>query len=73
MAPNRQKSETPPAALPGAGGAALRAAPPAFGATECGLRHSTFSDSEPRRGPFGSLGALGPPPPRVGCWAPSSL
>eukprot|EP00969_Alexandrium_andersonii_P103342 4560217-Alexandrium_andersonii.AAC.1 len=28
---------------------------------------------EPRRGPFGPLAALGPPPSRAGLWAPSSL
>eukprot|EP00969_Alexandrium_andersonii_P317898 14042658-Alexandrium_andersonii.AAC.1 len=33
----------------------------------------TFADSEPRRGPFGPLGVLGPRPRRAGFWGPSSL
>eukprot|EP00969_Alexandrium_andersonii_P349301 15430731-Alexandrium_andersonii.AAC.1 len=61
----------PLAALQGAGGAALRATPPALGPAEWGS--PSFADSEPQRGPFGPLGALGSPPPRVGFWAPSSL
>eukprot|EP00969_Alexandrium_andersonii_P366919 15469563-Alexandrium_andersonii.AAC.1 len=63
------ESRSPPAALPSAGGTALRAAPPAPGPAEWGS--PTSADSEPRRGPFGSLGVLGPRLPSTGFWAPS--
>eukprot|EP00969_Alexandrium_andersonii_P295558 13064740-Alexandrium_andersonii.AAC.1 len=39
----------------------------------CGMGTPTFADPEPRRGPIGPFGTLGPPPPRTGFWAPSSL
>eukprot|EP00969_Alexandrium_andersonii_P208860 9224101-Alexandrium_andersonii.AAC.1 len=54
--------------MSGAGGAARSAAPSVLGPAGWGSR--TFADSEPRRGPFGPVCALGPPPPRAGCWAP---
>eukprot|EP00969_Alexandrium_andersonii_P305404 13499783-Alexandrium_andersonii.AAC.1 len=57
-APNRRKSATP-ASLPHC--QAQEAPRPAF------------ADSEPRRGSLGTLGVLGPQPPRAGFWAPSSL
>eukprot|EP00969_Alexandrium_andersonii_P226800 10015896-Alexandrium_andersonii.AAC.1 len=53
----RRKSEALPAALPSAGGAALRAASPAHGPAEWGS--PAFADSEPWRGPFGPLGVPG--------------
>eukprot|EP00969_Alexandrium_andersonii_P313777 13863087-Alexandrium_andersonii.AAC.1 len=56
-APNRRQSGTPSAAPPVPGSTA-RVSP-------------TFAGSEPRRGTFGPLGALGPPPPRAGFWAPA--
>eukprot|EP00969_Alexandrium_andersonii_P102010 4502964-Alexandrium_andersonii.AAC.1 len=49
--------------------AARNAAPPALGYAVWGS--PPFADSEPRRGAFGPLGALGPPPPRAGFGAPS--
>eukprot|EP00969_Alexandrium_andersonii_P303787 13428838-Alexandrium_andersonii.AAC.1 len=65
------EGRTPPTALPSAGGAARRAAPPLPGPVEWGS--PTFADSEPRRGAFGPLGALGPRPPRAGFWTPTLL
>eukprot|EP00969_Alexandrium_andersonii_P352480 15437763-Alexandrium_andersonii.AAC.1 len=71
-APNRRKSETPLAALPSAGGAALRAKPPALGPAEWGS--PTLADSEPAAQmavwPVGRAGTVA----SSGCvLAPSSL
>eukprot|EP00969_Alexandrium_andersonii_P213299 9419010-Alexandrium_andersonii.AAC.1 len=55
---------------PSAGGAALRAAPLALGSVAGGGGSPTVADLEPRRGPIGLSGALGPQSLRAGCWAP---
>eukprot|EP00969_Alexandrium_andersonii_P297203 13134096-Alexandrium_andersonii.AAC.1 len=52
---NRQTSE-PCFSKAGAGGAAVRTAPPAPRSASWGS--SDFADSEPPRGPFGPLGEL---------------
>eukprot|EP00969_Alexandrium_andersonii_P287743 12720974-Alexandrium_andersonii.AAC.1 len=51
----RDSVAVPPAALPGAGGAGQSAVLLALGTAEWGS--PTFAGSEPRRGPFGPLGA----------------
>eukprot|EP00969_Alexandrium_andersonii_P273874 12104860-Alexandrium_andersonii.AAC.1 len=51
----------PPAALPGARGAARRAVSPAL--SSAARRSQTLADSELRRGLFGPLGVLGHRPP----------
>eukprot|EP00969_Alexandrium_andersonii_P230329 10171713-Alexandrium_andersonii.AAC.1 len=54
---------------PSVRGAARSAAPTAPGSAPGWP--PTFADSEPREGPFGPLGVLGPPPPtRTGFRAP---
>eukprot|EP00969_Alexandrium_andersonii_P053398 2347529-Alexandrium_andersonii.AAC.1 len=63
--------DSPLASPPGAGGAALRTAPPALGPAEWGS--PTFADSKPRSGKFGLSGVLGPRPSPALFSAPSSL